>query len=95
MTMEEKNKNMDTKSNKKLGIHQPYTTPPGFVPPTLGEQFRYFYKTHGHTYRYGYSLVLFTGMVALGYQALLGGGTRRQSEEGVPPPLTQKNYTHK
>lgn len=23
------------------GVPKPYTTPPGFVPPTLGEQFRY------------------------------------------------------
>ncbi|KAL6772216.1 hypothetical protein ACKKBG_A29405 [Auxenochlorella protothecoides x Auxenochlorella symbiontica] len=34
------------------GVPKPYTTPKGFVPPTMGEQFRYAYLNHPQ-YRYG------------------------------------------
>ena len=61
--MSEKNcKIMSTKHNGG----KPYTTPPGYVPPTLGEQWRYFYKHHPY-YRYGYSAVILLGLV--GYVA--------------------------
>jgi hypothetical protein len=81
--------NSNHKTNQKKGMmHQPYTTPPGYVPPTLGEQLQYFYKKHGHTYRYGYSLVIFTGIIALGCHTLLG-----KAEPPTPSSLETKNNT--
>jgi hypothetical protein len=45
---------------------KPFTTPPGYRPPTLAECWKYFYKQHPY-YRYGYSAVIVLGIV--GYLA--------------------------
>lgn len=45
---------------------KPFTTPPGYTPPTLAECWKYFYKQHPY-YRYGYSAVIVLGIA--GYLA--------------------------
>lgn len=46
--------------------HKPFTVPPGYVPPTLKEQWLYANRTHPYS-RYGYSLALLTGLIAAGW----------------------------
>jgi len=59
---------MDSNKSK----HKPYTTPPGYVPPTLAEQWKYFYQKHSY-YRYGYSAVILLGVVGYVSSRLLDG----------------------
>jgi len=55
---------------------KPFTTPPGWKPPTLGECWHYFYRKHPY-YRYGYSAVVLLGLI--GWYS--GGAT---SKEEIP-----------
>jgi hypothetical protein len=41
---------------------EPYTTPPGWSPPSLQELLAHFYKHHGY-YRYAYSGVVLVGII--------------------------------
>lgn len=46
----------------KANPHKPFTVPEGWKPPSIAEQFAYFYRTHGHQYRYGYAAVVLLGL---------------------------------
>lgn len=58
--------------NDNKSKHKPYATPPGYVPPTLAEQWKYFYQKHSY-YRYGYSAVILLGVVGYASSRLLDG----------------------
>jgi len=43
-------------------VPKPFTVPPGYVPPTLGEQWLFAVRQHPY-YRYGYAAALVVGIV--------------------------------
>ena len=70
-------------------VPKPFTTPPGFKPPTLGEQWRYAALRHPYA-RYGAVGAVLLG--ALGYALAThernhaGGGEREQRRPAARPP---------
>lgn len=66
----ERGKGMVEEEGWKGEVHKPYTVPVGYVPPTLGEQFRFAARRHPY-YRYGTAGALLFGLLgwALGTES--------------------------
>mmetsp|Transcript_16919 Transcript_16919/g.50525 ORF Transcript_16919/g.50525 Transcript_16919/m.50525 type:complete len:97 (-) Transcript_16919:4085-4375(-) len=66
---------------------KPYTTPKGYVPPTLGEQWRYAYMRHPQA-NWGYGAVFVCGLLAWAYTS--SGSSEPAATANEPEPANRE-----
>jgi hypothetical protein len=52
-------------------VPKPFTLPPGYKPPTLGEQWRYAMQKHPY-YRHGYAAAILLGILGYTVSTMMG-----------------------